>query len=288
MVAIAVNTDRTRPVRLSLAQLTVADANPLQLIDAAVAGGFDAICLRLVAPLPTDTVFPVVGQDAMIRDIANRLDATGIQVLDMEAVWLMPHTDVRSLVPAIELAAQFGAQHVLVVGNDPDQGRLAANFAALCDSAQAVGLGIILEAMSFAELKTLRQALDLLRRVRKPNARLLVDALHFYRSGAHPRDLAGIDPSLFPFMHLCDAPLVAPNADGLKAEARGGRFYPGEGELALGDLLRALPVSIPIEVEAPCARYAGLPMLERARICGAATRALLSGVFGRAAPQRAQ
>lgn len=273
-------------MRLSLAQLTIADANPLQLIDAAQAGGFDAICLRLVAPLPTDTVFPVVGQEPTIRDIAARLDTTGVRILDMEAVWLMPHTDVQSLMPAMDLAARLGAQHVLVVGNDPDQGRLAANFAALCDSSESLDLGVVLEAMSFAELKTLRQALDLLGRVRKPNARLLVDALHFYRSGAHPRELAAIDPALFPFMHLCDASLAAPPPDGLKAEARGGRLYPGEGELALGDLLRALPAGIPIEVEAPCTRYAGLPMLERARICGAATRALLSGVLGRNAPQR--
>jgi sugar phosphate isomerase/epimerase len=271
-------------VRLSLAQLTIADANPLQLIDAAQAGGFDAICLRLVAPLPTDTGFPVVGQETMISDIVSRLDTTGVRILDMEAVWLMPQTNVRSLMPTMELAARLGAQHVLVVGNGPDQGRLAANFAALCDSAETLELGVVLEAMSFAELKTLRQALDLLGRVRKPNARLLVDALHFYRSGAHPRELAAIDPALFPFMHLCDASLVAPKADGLKVEARGGRFYPGEGELALGDLLRALPAGIPIEVEAPCARYAGLPMLERTRICGAATRALLSGVLGRNVP----
>jgi sugar phosphate isomerase/epimerase len=129
-------------------------------------------------------------------------------------------------------------------------------------------------------LKTLRKALDLLGRVRKANARLLIDALHFYRSGADPRDLVGIDPSLFPFMHLCDASVIAPKPDGLKAEARGGRFYPGEGELALGALLHALPAGIPIEVEAPCAQYAGLPVLERARICGAATRALLRGVHG--------
>jgi sugar phosphate isomerase/epimerase len=94
-----------------------------------------------------------------------------------------------------------------------------------------------------------------------------------------PADLAGIDASLFPYMHLCNAPAAVPLPDGLKAEARGKRFYPGEGELPLGELLRALPADIPISVEAPCARYADLPILERARICGAATRALLSGVF---------
>jgi hypothetical protein len=138
----------------------------------------------------------------------------------------------------------------------------------------------VIEFLPYAELAGLRQALDMLGRVRKPNARLLIDALHFYRSGGHPRDLAAIDPSLIPYMYLCDGTAVAPDRDELKAEGRTGRLYPGQGELALGDLLCSLPAGIPIGVEAPCRVYAGLPILERARICGAATRSLLNGIFG--------
>jgi sugar phosphate isomerase/epimerase len=130
------------------------------------------------------------------------------------------------------------------------------------------------------ERRSLAQARRLLDEVRRPNAGLLIDALHFYRSGAHPRDLAEIDPGLFPYIHLCDAYAAAPPPEGLRPEGRGGRFYPGEGELPLGDFLRALPRNIPIAIEAPCAEYAGLPPLERGRICGAATRALLSGICG--------
>ena len=51
------------------------------------------------------------------------------------------------------------------------------------------------------------------------------------------------------------------------------------------DLEREVEAAIPIEVEAPCARYAGLPIVERGRICGAATRVLLRGVFSSSAPQ---
>ena len=280
------NADPNRRVQLSLSQLTIADAHPLQLIDAASAGGFDAVGLRLVAPMPADTIVPIVGQEALIRDIVTRLDATGIRLFDVDAVWLAPHTNVKSLVPALEVAARLGAQHVLVVGSDPDLRRLTDNFSALCDSAQTLSLGVVLEFLPYSDLKSLRQALDMLDRVKKKNARLLIDALHFYRSGGHPRDLAAIDPSLIPYMHLCDATALAPEPDGLKAEGRTGRLYPGEGGLALGDLLRALPKGIPMGIEAPCALYAGLPILERARICGAATRSLLSGVFGPAWRQR--
>ena len=53
----------------------------------------------------------------------------------------------------------------------------------------------------------------LLEAVRPKNVGLLIDALHLYRSGAGATDLAGIDPTLFPYMHLCDA-LAPPVARG--------------------------------------------------------------------------
>jgi sugar phosphate isomerase/epimerase len=216
----------------------------------------------------------------LIAEIEARLDSTGVRIHDIEAVWLMPHTDVAALKPALALGNRLGAKYLLVVGNDPDWARQRDNFASLCDLAVDAGLGIALELMSYVELRTLAQARQLLDEVRRPNAGLLIDALHFYRSGAHPLDLAGIDPNLFPYIHLCDAWAAAPDAAGLRAEGRSGRFYPGEGELPLGEFLRAFPDSIPIAIEAPCADYAGLSPLERGRICGAAARALLSGVRG--------
>jgi sugar phosphate isomerase/epimerase len=273
-------TQPASPVRLSLAHLTVIDADPLVLIDTAAAGRFDAIGLRIVPPMPTDPIVPVIGNERLIREIEGRLASTGIRVLDIEAVWLMPHTDILALKPALELGARLGAKHLLVVGNDPDWARQRDHFASLCDLALQVGLGIALELMSYVELKTLSEARQLLDEVRRPNAGLLIDALHFYRSGAHPRDLAEIEESVFPYIHLCDAFAAAPDAAGLRAEGRGARFYPGEGELPLGEFLRAFPNDIPVAIEAPCAEYAELSPLERGRICGAAARALLSGVRG--------
>ena len=270
----------TAPIKLSLAHLTVLDADPLTLIDAAASGQFDAIGLRIVPPMPTDQIVPVIGDERLIRAIEQRLVSTGVRILDVEAVWLMPHTDVAALKPALELGARLGAQHLLVVGNDSDTARQRDNFATLCDLAHGFGLGIVLELMSYVELRTLAQARALLDEVRRPNAKLLIDALHFFRSGAHASDLAALDPGLFPYIHLCDAYAAAPDAVGLRTEGRGGRFYPGEGELPLGEFLRAFPSGITVAVEAPCAEYSGLSPIERGRICGAATRALLSGVRG--------
>ena len=110
---------------LSLAHFTVVEADPITLIEAAQAGGYDAIGLRIIPPFPTDHVFPVIGNPNLIRSIKRRLMETGIRVLDVEAIWLTAQSDVATLEPALDIAVELGARYVIVVGNDPDRGRLA-------------------------------------------------------------------------------------------------------------------------------------------------------------------
>jgi sugar phosphate isomerase/epimerase len=268
------------PVRrmehLSLAHLTVLDATPLQLIDAAAAGGFDFIGLRIVPPTPADPIVPVVGDPQLIRNIHRHLHETGIRILDVETFWLSPQTRISDLVPAFETAAQLSARYLLVCGNDPDESRLIANLAALCEAARPLGLKAMLEFIPFCQTKTLAAALRVVAAAAQPNAGVLVDALHVMRSGGSPDGLRGVDPALLDYWQICDAPAAPPADNDLRTEARTRRLYPGEGTLPIGAMLDVLPSDIPIAVEAPCARYAPLPVVERGRLCGQATRAFLS------------
>lgn len=266
--------------KLSIAHLTIMDASPVELVEAAAEGRFDAIGLRVVPPMPTDSLIQVAGDGAMIRSIERRLADTGITVHDIEAVWLSSLTDVKDLAPAIEVGARLGAKNVLSVGFDTDQGRLRANFAALCEMAASFGMGVVLEPISFAEIKTVGDALATLDAVGAPNATLLVDALHFYRMGGRTEDLAAINPDRLLYLHLCDAPLVHPGIEGLRPEGRAGRSYPGRGELPLVDFVRAFPKGTTIVVEAPCREYADLPTAERGRLCGEATHAFVDALYG--------
>jgi len=158
----------TAPIKLSLAHLTVLDADPLTLIEAAAHGHFDAIGLRIVPPMPTDQIVPVIGDERLIRAIEQRLDSTGVRILDVEAVWLMPHTDVASLKPALELGARLGAQHLLVVGNDSDVGRQRDNFSALCDLAHGSGSGSSLNSCRMSNSGPLRRRARCLTRSADP------------------------------------------------------------------------------------------------------------------------
>lgn len=266
---------------LSLAHFTVVDADPITLIEAAQAGGYDAVGLRIVPPFPTDHVFPVIGDRNAIGGIKQRLSDTGIRVLDVEAIWLTAESDVAMLEPALDVAVALGAGYVIVVGNDPDRGRLAANLSRLCEAASLRGVRVMLEFIPYSQIRSLADAVALLSEVGPANAGVLVDALHLSRSGGSPADLAHYDPALFSYMHLCDAPAIPPGPEGVRVEAREGRLYPGEGGLWLDDFIRAFPPETPIAIEAPSARRAGLPPAERARLAAAGAKRLLQELVAR-------
>jgi sugar phosphate isomerase/epimerase len=267
---------------LSLAHLTVLDADPVGLIEAGQAGGFDAVGLRVMPPLPGDTIVPIVGDRAMQRRTKDALKATGTSILSIEAFWLQPDTEVNALRPALELGAELGAKYVLTVSFDEDQRRLQDNFGAFCECANALGLRPMFEFISFSAIKTLADAHTLLTTVAPKDAGILVDALHLSRSGGHPRDIAAYDPALFSYIHLCDAPSAIPPAEGLRPEARGGRLDPGDGKLWLDAFVDAFPHGTTIELEVPIAARAGLSITERARLTGEATRIFLKRHDGRA------
>jgi sugar phosphate isomerase/epimerase len=263
--------------RISLAHLTVLDASPLELIDAAQRGGFDSIGLRIVAPTASDRIVEVIGNEALTQAIAQRLADTGVDILDIEAIWLTPGSNPYSYQAAFATGGRLGAKHVLVVGNDPDEARVTDNFARLCELARPFGLKLMLEFIPYCRTATVEAAHRVVTTAGEPNAGVLIDALHLSRSGGSPADLATLDPAWLSYCQICDAVAMRPPDAGLRAEARTDRLYPGEGALPLEALLDALPAGIPLGVEAPRLRDAELPIDDRARRCGEATRRFLAG-----------
>ena len=265
---------------LSLAHFTVMDADPVALVEAGAAGGFDAVGLRIVPPFPDDRIVPVVGDVPLQRRIRERLAGTGLVILDVEAFWLHPETNIEALLPALDTAVALGARHVLTVGNDPDRGRMAARFDRFCAEARLRGLRVMLEFIPYSALRSLGEAAAFLSEVAPADAGLLVDALHLSRSGGSPADLASHDPSLFTYAHICDAPARVPPPHAIRPEARGGRRYPSEGGLPLDTFVAAFPPGTPMAVEAPDTSRASLSPAERAVMAASACRTLLHRLDG--------
>jgi sugar phosphate isomerase/epimerase len=264
---------------LSLAHLTVLDTTPPELVAVAEAAGFRTIGIRLTAP-PSVGVPPydILSEAPVLRETLARLKETGISVLDTEFLRFEPDRPAGIPEGFLEVSARLGARHVLVMSAELDEARTRDRFTELCDRAAPYGLRVGLEFAVYTGVRTLAHAVQMVARSQRANASVVVDALHFSRSGGLPAHLAGVDPSLFPYAQICDASPDVPgptDASALIREARTGRLLPGEGVLPLRELVAALPPGLPLAIEAPCRATAELPALERARRAYQALAALL-------------
>jgi sugar phosphate isomerase/epimerase len=266
----------TRP--LSLAALTVLELSPPEMVSCAAQAGYSHVGLRLIPATPEEPQYPIIGATPIVRETLKRLDDTGVKVLDVEIFRLKPDTRVADYEPAMETGARLGASDLLVAGNDPDEGRLIERFAEFCDTAAKFGLNASLEFMPWTDARNLLQAARIVGTADRPNSGVLIDAFHLDRSGSHIEDIAQVPREWLHFMQLCDIPAERPaNMDGIIAEARAERLFPGKGGLDLLGLLRALPRDIPISVEVPTVKLAQtISAVERARRALVATKTLLA------------
>ena len=268
----------SRPI--SLAHLTVLDTTPPELVTVAAAAGFRTIGIRLTAtPSVGVPPYDMLREGPMLRDTLARMAETGVSVLDTEFLRFEPDQPVGVPEGFLEISARLGARHVLVMSAEPEEARTLERFGELCDQAAVYGLHVGLEFAVYTGVKTLAHAAEIITRSKRTNASVIIDALHFSRSGGLPAHVAQADPALFRYAQICDAGADMPRPDdtpSLIREARTGRLLPGDGALPLRELVAALPPGLPLAIEAPDRTTAHLPALERAKRAHRALTALLA------------
>ena len=271
-----------KTIPLSLSYYTVPELSPTQMVREAAAAGFDFVGARLLNGQPGRDPAPLMASSAMRRETIACLRDAGMGVLDASGARLRPETDMAAFAPFIDAAAELGARHILASGDDPDEPRLAARFAELCELAGRSGLTVDLEFVPWMSVADLTLAARMVRTVARANFGIAVDALHFERSSSRLSDLSALPRTWFRYVQLCDAPRAwASDRESLIHEAVSERLFPGEGAIDLAGLLRALPSGIPIALEIPTATLARTtPAAERLQRAVAATRKLLVDVYG--------
>jgi sugar phosphate isomerase/epimerase len=222
----------------------------------------------------------------LMRATLAALQDTGLRVHDIEFVRITPDLDPATLAPLLDTGAALGARHLICAPYDPDLPRLSARVALITEMAKERGLGTVLEFFPWTPVPDLAAAL---RATEGTGARVLVDALHFDRSGSPLDLLRATDPARLPFAHLCDAPVHPPyTTEDLLHAARAERLPPGEGQIDLAGWLAALPDDCPLAVEIPMTaltRQVGPDEVLR-RLAGIARRfAGAAGRAGQTAPQ---
>ncbi|MCB9958282.1 MAG: sugar phosphate isomerase/epimerase [Rhodospirillaceae bacterium] len=231
--------------KFSLAHLTLIGCSAPELTYIAARVGYDFVSLRLI-PMGVAGEYACPAQDReMMRATRIALAATGIGVHDVELARILKDCDPKSYVPALEVAAEFGARHVISSAwtTDPDdRDFVAERYAEICDLAAPFGLTVDLEFPSFSRLKTLAEAVDIVRAAGRPNGGILIDTIYAHYSHLDPAELDALPRAWFHFVHLADAPAKCPHSrDDMVHLARDERLYPGEGAFDFAALLAHLP-----------------------------------------------
>jgi sugar phosphate isomerase/epimerase len=262
----------------SLAALTALDLPPPQLIDVAHACGFEQVGLRLLAAMPGGTAYPLMDDRREMRETKARLATTGVRVADLEVFAIRPDTIIASLEAVFEAGRELGAKHTLVAAYDPDLERFSDRFAEYCVLAERFGLTADLEFMPWTFVPDMPTASRIVEKAGSPAAGVLIDALHFDRSGSRLDDIGKIPRGRLHYWQICDAPAERPaTMEGMIHAAREERMFPGEGGIDLVSLAKAMPADITISIEVPTATLAKTVDAEtRARRALRGARALIA------------
>ena len=238
--------------QFSLAYLTVFGCPPPEMTYVAGRAGYDFVSLRpIYMGLAGEPNFDLSANPQLLRQTKAALASTGLRVHDVELARVADGTDPKKYLPELEVGAELGAKHVISSIWTNDRVFAAECFDQLCDIAKPLGLTINLEFVTFASVKTLREAVDVLKASRRTNCGLLVDMLHFSRSRVPLADLDEVPRNWFHFVHLCDAPAAIPTTtEELTRQAREERLYPGEGAIDIGGILKRMP-PVTYSIEAP-------------------------------------
>lgn len=247
------------------------EATPSQLIECAAASDFDFGGMWV----EKDSWTP-----ATTRAIRAQARDAGVALLDCEVAWIKPGAPDPWLAELVDIAAELGARNLLCVSSDPDMAATTAKFQTLVDRAAGTGVRVNLEFGIFTEVKTIHMARAMLEAVDGEAKALLVDTLHWARSGGSAEDLAAIPREWLSYCQPCDAPAQGPdveNFDAIIDDAIDRRLPLGQGGLPLAEMVDALPLSLPMAIEE---RSAALrddfpDLIERARQCARTSRAWL-------------
>lgn len=219
----------------------------------------------------------------LVRATKAALDETGVQLAQGEGFLIMPGTDVAESTATLDLMAELGAPCVNSVIIEQDRPRAVEQYGQFAGMAADRGMAALIEFMPMMWPAYLAEALAVIEQAGAQNGKLMLDSMHFYRSGGRTEEIAAIDPARIGYVQLCDVPMtdggeMTPEAmQAYGEEARHERLCPGDGDLPLLDYLKAMPRDVTVGLEIPMLSKAraGISPADAIRPCIEAARKLL-------------
>jgi sugar phosphate isomerase/epimerase len=190
---------------LSLSYYTVPELSFTQMIDVAADAGCDFVGVRLLDGAPTDAPTALLRDAAVRKEALARMRDRGVRALDASAARLRPDSRADAFAPMLEVCEELGVRHVTCSVDDPDVAHRTETLVALCALARRYGVRVEIEFVPWMTIGSLADAASLVRAADAPNLGILVDALHFDRSGGSPDEIRELPPAWFRLAQICDA-----------------------------------------------------------------------------------
>jgi sugar phosphate isomerase/epimerase len=215
---------------------------------------------------------------ALRSEMKAAMRDTGVRIGLGEGFRVGPDCSPSAFAVDLDIMAELGAKCVNAVCMDDDlvaSGAVKDGMAELAAMAGERGLIFTMEFFPPTGLNSIERVRDVIDHIGRGKARLLIDSMHFFRTGGTIESLKAIDPAMIGYVQLADSP-AGPPGDDYMAMAMFERQVPGAGELPLRDFIAALPGEVTISVEVPRLDdlRAGLTPREHAARCIAAARDL--------------
>jgi sugar phosphate isomerase/epimerase len=274
------------PDDLVLCAGTLLRASFREKVEAASAGGFAGITLW---PHDYERARAEGHGDAELR---RMLADHGLVVADLDPLltWLPGEAELaaRSIAGAASesdfyrIADAVGGTSLNLAqafGRSADPAAAADALAGVAERAAGHGLRITLEFLPWSGIPDAAAAWEIVRRAEHPGAAVLVDTWHHFRGTCDQAHIHAIPGDKLGSIQLNDAP--AKPADDLVQESVVGRLLPGEGDIPLVEILRAIRATgtrVPVGVEVFSAALDELPPIEVGRRAAAAARRVLARV----------
>jgi len=213
---------------------------------------------------------------AVRRAVRAACEETGVRIGVLEGFAITRHNCAGDLEADLDIAAGIGATAICTVSLEKDIARTHDEFARLTEMAANRGL-ITTTEVGAGVLRTLAASVAAVAAVGSPSFRLLIDTMHFFRSGSTVADMAALDPACIGHIQLADVPMPAV-IESYMEEALYERRCPGDGDLPLRDFLRHVPPEVVVGLEIPIRSeaLAGVGPRERIGRCVAAARELMA------------
>lgn len=230
---------------ITLGAITFRDRSLPSVLSAARDAGFESIGITVgqcIAALERGIAF---------EEIASAISDAGLRVGELELIRLCDGGPVRHANALVEeLASILQPDRVHVAAWGAEASAVADDFASVC--ARLAPLPVAYEFMPYNSIPSFTGAVELVKATAAPNAKVVLDILHFFRSGSAFEELTSDALAHVAVVQLSDV-IHRGVTPSLVEEARHRRTYPGAGGLDSLGFLRGIAVAaeepVPLSIE---------------------------------------